>query len=200
MEGVTHVKVDTGMPAPATPSNTPASRAGSRADWPYREAKATAQHNGVKIYDDYLRRLYPGGRPTRSARVQNRVSAALFATGIWPGRLGALDVLGRRSGRLISFPVVIADFEGERYLVSMLGERANWVQNVRADEGRAVLRHGRRENVRLEEVPVEQRAPILRRYLNLAPGARPHIPVTSAAPIEEFERVAAEFPVFRIAS
>jgi len=51
--------------------------------------------------------------------------------------------------RLPEFPVAIADFEGERYLVSMLGKNANWVRNLRAAGGQAVLRHGRRESVRL---------------------------------------------------
>ena len=36
------------------------------------------------------------------------------------------------------------------------------------------------------------------RYLELAPGARPHVPVDPGAPIEEFERVAPHYPVFRI--
>jgi hypothetical protein len=95
--------------------------------------------------------------------------------------------------------VVITDWEGERYLVSMLGETASWVRNVRAAGGRAVVRHGRRETVRLEEVAVERRPPILRRYLALAPGARPHIPVDRHAPLEEFEAIAPQIPVFRIA-
>jgi len=72
--------------------------------------------------------------------------------------------------------VVIADYEGERYLVSMLGKEANWVRNVQAAGGMAVLRHGGRKAVRLEEVPVDARSAILRRYLAVAPGARPHIP------------------------
>jgi hypothetical protein len=61
-----------------------------------------------------------------------------------------------------------------------------------------VLRHGRREAVRLDEVEPGARAPILRRYLALAPGARAHIPVDRRAPLEEFDRVAAQIPVFRI--
>jgi hypothetical protein len=80
----------------------------------------------------------------------------------------------------------------------MLGERANWVRNLRADDGRAMLRHGRKEAVRLDEVPVAQRPPILRRYLEVAPGGRPHIPVDRRAPVEEFERVAPQIPVFSI--
>ncbi|MFB4320600.1 hypothetical protein [Actinomadura sp. 21ATH] len=40
--------------------------------------------------------------------------------------------------------------------------------------------------------------PILRRYLQCAPGARPHVPVDVRAPLEEFERIAEHTPVFRI--
>jgi hypothetical protein len=82
----------------------------------------------------------------------------------------------------------------------MLGDETSWVRNVRAAGGRAVLRHGRREPVALEEVPVERRPPILRRYLQVAPGARPHVPVDRHAPVEDFAAVAPRVPVFRIAT
>jgi hypothetical protein len=153
----------------------------------------------VTRYHDYLRWLYRGGHPNRFARFQNRASAIAFAWGVWPTRLAALEVRGRRSGKIISFPVVIADHDRERYLVAMLGEGSNWVLNVRAAHGNAVLRHGRRERVRLEEVAIADRPPIIRRYLAVAPGARPHIEVDRGAPIEEFERIAPSTPVFRIA-
>jgi hypothetical protein len=52
--------------------------------------------------------------------------------------------------------------------------------------------------VRLDEVDVADRPPVLKRYLALAPGARGHIPVDRHAPVEAFEDVAARFPVFRI--
>jgi deazaflavin-dependent oxidoreductase (nitroreductase family) len=152
----------------------------------------------VKTYDNYLRWLYRGGRPNRFARLQNRGSAIAFAAGIWPNRAATLELRGRRSGRSISFPVVIADYGGERYLVSMLGEDANWVRNLRAAGGRAVLRHGRREAVDLEEVSMDTRPAILRRYLAVAPGARPHLPIDRHAPLEDFERIAPQVPVFRI--
>ena len=143
--------------------------------------------------------MYRRGRPHRLARVMNRVSAIHFASGLLaPKGWVTLEVRGRRTGRLISFPVVVVDHEGGRYLVAMLGQEANWAKNVRADGGRAVLRHGRREAVRLEEVDAGARAPILRRYLALAPGARPHIPVDRHAPLEDFQRIAAQIPVFRI--
>ena len=83
-------------------------------------------------------------------------------------------------------------------MVSMLGEDVNWVRNLRAADGHAVLQHGRTEAVRLEEVDVPDRAPILRRYVQVAPGARPHIPAGPQAPLAYFERISPDFPVFRI--
>lgn len=152
----------------------------------------------MRRYSDYLRWLYRDGRPNRFARLQNRGSALVFAAGILPRRAAMLEIRGRRSGRIIRFPVVIADLGAERYLVSMLGANANWVRNLRAANGRAVLRHGRREPVHLEEVPPSDRAPVLRRYLQVAPGARPHIPVGREASLPEFERISADYPVFRV--
>ncbi|MHA6781936.1 nitroreductase/quinone reductase family protein [Pseudonocardia saturnea] len=149
------------------------------------------------VVDGYLRRLYAGGRPNRVARVLNRVSARLYALGIGPRRLVTLQVRGRRTGRLITFPMVVADLAGERYLVSMLGEQTNWVQNLRAAGGSAVLLHGRREVVHLEEVEAAERPPILRRYLECAPGARAHLPVHRAS-VAAFERIATQTPVFRL--
>jgi len=152
----------------------------------------------MRQYERYLRWLYKGGRPNRFARMQNSSTAVAFAAGILPRRAAALEIRGRRTGRVISFPVVITDLDGERYLVSMLGGEVNWVRNLRAAGGSAVLRHGRREYVRLEEVDTARRAPILRRFLQVAPGARPHIPVDRRADLAEFERIAAGYPVFRI--
>ena len=142
--------------------------------------------------------MYRGCHPNRLARLLNRGWAIAYSAGLWPRRLATLEVAGRRTGRIVSFPVVIADHEGERYLVAMLGEAADWPRNVRAASGRALLRHGRREAVRLEEVEPAARPPILRRYLAVAPGARAHMPVDRNAPIEDFEQIAAQVPVFRI--
>jgi hypothetical protein len=141
---------------------------------------------------------YRGGHPQRWARIENRLWAIAFAAGVMPKRSAELEVIGRKSGRLISLPVAIADYRGERYLVAMLGEKTNWVLNVRAAAGQAVLRHGHREEVRLVEDFSDQRAAVLRRYLAVAPGARPHFPVDRHAPLEEFERIAGRYPVFRI--
>lgn len=125
----------------------------------------------------FTRWLYRGQRPNWIARIANRVTAAVASSGVTSNYMETLEVTGRKSGRTFSLPVVIAIVEGERYLVSMLGENVQWVQNVRAAGGKAVLRSGGREQVQLEEVPAERRAPILKAYLQRAPGARPHVPI-----------------------
>jgi F420H(2)-dependent quinone reductase len=160
----------------------------------------TGQQRGLSQWLYSVKRwMYRGGRPGRLAKAMNWVSAVQFSAGLLsPRRAVTLEVPGRRTGRLISFPLVVADYEGERYLVSMLGNDANWVHNVRAAGGLAALRRGGRETVRLMEVEAGARAPILRRYLALAPGARPHVPVNRKAPLAEFERIAEQYPVFRI--
>jgi hypothetical protein len=142
--------------------------------------------------------LYRGGHPNRLAGLLNRGHAALYALGVRPNWLVRLEVVGRRSGRIITLPLVMAVIGGERYLVSMLGQNVDWVCNVRAAGGRCVLRHGRREEVCLVEVPVELRAPVLKAYLQCAPGARPHVPVDKDSPLSEFENIASQIPVFRV--
>ncbi len=144
--------------------------------------------------------FYRGGRPNRLARLLDRATAALYARGVAPNRLVTLEVAGRSSGRIVMLPLVMTVVGGERYLVSMLGGGANWVRNVRAARGEVVLRHGRRERVRLEEVEPERRAPVLKAYLHRAPNARAHLPVGKNAPLAEFERVASGYPVFRVVS
>ncbi|HEX8035837.1 MAG TPA: nitroreductase/quinone reductase family protein [Ktedonobacterales bacterium] len=151
--------------------------------------------------DAFRQWMYRGQRPNWLARALNRATVALASS-----RFGAkygmvtLEVIGRTSGRTILLPVVVVVVDGQRYLVSMLGDNVQWVKNVRAASGRAVLHSGGNEEVHLEEIPVEQRAPILKAYLHRAPGARSHIPVNQDAPLAEFEKIAAAYPVFRLVS
>ncbi|MGE5222006.1 MAG: nitroreductase/quinone reductase family protein, partial [Omnitrophica WOR_2 bacterium] len=141
---------------------------------------------------------YRGGRPNRLAQIINRGWAWIHSLGLFPETLVTLEVAGRKSGKTISFPLAMVNRNGERYLVSMLGEQANWVRNVRAAGGKARLRHGITESVILEEVDASQRAPILKAYLQIAPGAQPHISVSKDAPVSEFEKIASQYPVFRL--
>lgn len=150
------------------------------------------------IFAVFKRWEYRDGQPNTLAKMQNRFWAILHSSGILPDGFVTLEVVGRKSGKVISFPLAMIVMNGERYLVSMLGEEANWVRNVKAAGGRARLQHGISEQVLLEEVDVGKRAPILKAYLQIAPGARPHIPVGKDAPIAEFEKIESEYPVFRL--
>ena len=142
--------------------------------------------------------MYRGGHPNIFAKIQNRGWEILHSLGIFPDRFVTLEVGGRKSGKIVRFPLAMTVMNGERYLVSMLGEETNWVRNVRAASGKARLVHGISEQVLLEEVDISQRAPILKAYLSLAPGARPHIPISKDAPLSEFEKIVSKYPIFRL--
>jgi deazaflavin-dependent oxidoreductase (nitroreductase family) len=143
--------------------------------------------------------LYRGGHPNWLARQMNRLGALQYSRALLsPTEAVTLHVRGRSTGKTITFPLVLVEHDGEHYLVSMLGPDANWVRNVHAAGGRAVLERGTRRDVLLEDVPVDRRGPILRDYLAVAPGARAHLPIDRHAPLSDFSRIADEFPVFRV--
>lgn len=147
----------------------------------------------------FRRWMYRGQRPNWLARKLNRVDVLLSSWSVAADHgLATLEVTGRATGRPISLPVAVTFVDGQRYLVSMLGENVQWVKNVRAAGGRAVIRGRTREEVRLEEVPTDQRAPILKAYLRQAPGARDHMRVSMDAPLAEFAKVASDYPTFRL--
>jgi deazaflavin-dependent oxidoreductase (nitroreductase family) len=145
-----------------------------------------------------MRLFYRNWHPTRLGRWLNRMQGWWSSLGLPPRLVATLEVRGRTSGRLRANPVVIATAEGKRYLVSMLGQDSDWVKNVDAARGDAVLRQGRRQRVHLVPVPAEQRAPILREYVRIAPSGRQHFPVAVAAPLSDFAAIAEHYPVYRI--
>lgn len=144
-----------------------------------------------------LRLFYRGWRPTRLGRGVNRLAAWWSGLGLQRTQ-AALEVRGRISGRWRSTPVVIANVDGSDYLVSMLGARSEWVRNVDAANGDAVIRQGRRRSVHLVPVPAAERAPILREYVRVATNGRAHFPLPVGAPLSEFEALADRYPVYRI--
>ncbi|BEL05327.1 hypothetical protein Q0Z83_035180 [Actinoplanes sichuanensis] len=150
------------------------------------------------LSEDRLRAMYSGGRGNTTARRFARFWAAVFGAGLVPRRWITLEVPGRRTGRPTRFPLGMTDWQGHSYLVPMLGEDCNWVRNVRAADGRAVIRHRGARSCRLVEIPAAERAPILRSFLQQIPGARPHLPVSRDAPIEAFSAISDRYPAFRV--
>ena len=139
--------------------------------------------------------------PRRSIARVNRAVAWLAACGLTPKDTVALEVPGRRSGRRRRTAVVWAECEGRRYLVSLAGQ-AEWVRNVRAAHQKATIRRRRARRVELVEVPIDQRAPILKAYLSKrafskspAYEAREFFGVSPHASLEELAAIADQYPV-----
>ena len=153
---------------------------------------------GLLYSDERLRRMYPGGRADPTARRLSHFWATAFRLGLLPRRWVTVEVAGRSSGRPVRFPLGMARSGDAWYLVSMLGENCNWVRNVRAAGGHAVLRRRSAVPCELIEVPAAQRPPILKRYVEQVPGGRPHIPVDRRAAVAAFEAIADRHPVFRV--
>lgn len=145
-----------------------------------------------------MRLFYRDWQPTRLGRWVNRVQGWWSSLGLPPSFVATLEVRGRTSGRRRATPIVIATVEGTRYLVSMLGPGSGWVKNVEAAGGKAALRHGRLERIQLSLIPPEERAPVLREYVRIAPSGRQHFPLPVGAPLSEFAAIAAHYPVYRI--
>lgn len=102
-----------------------------------------------------MRLYYRDWRPTRLGRRVNRFACWWSGLGFPPKFQAVLEVRGRASGHRRSAPVVIATVEGKHYLVSILGPGPDWVKNIEAANGEAVIRRGCRRRVRLVAVPPE---------------------------------------------
>ena len=150
------------------------------------------------ISDDSLRAMYPGGRADAAARRFARLWAAVFRLGLAPKRWVTLEVAGRRSGRVTRFPLGMARVGDQWYLVPCSVSDATGCRTCapRTDGPRCCI--GAPPRARLVEVPVSERAPIIKCYLARVPGARPHVPVDRHAPLADFESIAARYPVFRV--
>ena len=139
----------------------------------------------------------------RIARV-NHMVARLAVVGLTPRNTVALEVPGRQSGRLRRTSLVVAEHHSSRYLVSLAGE-SEWVRNVRANHYRASLRRLRSRPVRLVELPVAERAAVLKAYLSKrayskspAFEAREFFGVSPNASLDDLAEIADSYPVFRI--
>lgn len=154
--------------------------------------KDPAEQNG------YLRYFYRDWRPTRLGRIWSAAYAWVSELGLTPKILLALQVRSRRSGHLCSTVLAVVSHQGSRYVVSMLGNGSEWVENLRAGGGKAFIKRGRSRPVVLTEIPSRERAPILKAWCQIATSGCRHLPVPPDAPVSAFETIAADYPVFRI--
>ena len=137
----------------------------------------------------------------------NRLGVLLGRLGLVPRDVVVLKVRGRRSGRPRRTPVLRTPHAGAEHLVALAGE-SQWVRNVRAASGEAVLRRRGARPVRLVEVPVGERAPVLAAYLArarqrsgpdaAAAQARHYFGVEPGASVDDLAAIAGHYPVFRV--
>ena len=144
------------------------------------------------------RLFYRNRRPTRLGHWVSQTFCVAARLGLTPKSWVSLQVRDRASGRMRADAVVVPELEGERYVVSMFGTISDWVQNVEAAHGDAVIAHAGSVRVRLVPVPSEERAPILKEYVRVASSGRKHFPLREGAPLADFEAIAAQYPVYRI--
>jgi deazaflavin-dependent oxidoreductase (nitroreductase family) len=137
-------------------------------------------------------------RPTKLVQISNRIASWFAARGLMPAKTVQVELKGRRSGEMRTVVINSVEHEGQRYFVSTRGE-SEWVRNVRAAGGEVVIVRGGRKRARLEELPAEQRAPIIKKYLGEnALVTRRQFGLDPKAELSEFEAIAADHPVFRI--
>jgi deazaflavin-dependent oxidoreductase (nitroreductase family) len=98
-------------------------------------------------------------------RVANPFLNFLMRRGIAVSGSRVLEHRGRRTGEAHHTPVNPLTLDGAQFLVAPRGE-AEWVRNVRAADGDVALILGRTRLQRTAvEIPVEERTPVLRAYL-----------------------------------
>jgi deazaflavin-dependent oxidoreductase (nitroreductase family) len=80
-----------------------------------------------------------------------------------PALIAKLSVCGRKSGKWRTVPLVVLEEGGERYLVSYRGA-SDWALNLSAARRGRLKTKGGAEEIAVDEVPVDERPPLLRAY------------------------------------
>jgi len=136
-------------------------------------------------------------RPGALVKLSNSLTGVFAGLGLGPKKMVRIEVRGRKSGLPRSAVVNIVTVHGRRYLVAPRGN-TEWARNARA-AGELTIKRRAEERVRVEELPVEQRAPVIQAYLKENTlVTRREFGIDPKAPIEEFARIAPDHPVFRI--
>jgi deazaflavin-dependent oxidoreductase (nitroreductase family) len=127
----------------------------------------------------------------------NRLTIAMLARGVGAAPQRILTVAGRSSGLPRRTPIAIVTLGAQRYIVAGY-PKAAWVKNARA-AGRGTLSRGKAvEKVNLEEVPVSERAPVLREFFRTIRGGRSFLTIGPSATDAQVADAAREHPVFRL--
>jgi deazaflavin-dependent oxidoreductase (nitroreductase family) len=138
-------------------------------------------------------------KPSGFTKKMNSFMGWLGGRGMGPKKMVQLEVKGRKSGQPRRVAVNVVDYEGQRYLVAPRGT-TEWSRNAIAAGGVAVIKRGKAENVRLVDVPVVERVPIIRKYVRETAIVRAEFGVEPDSPIGEYQKIAEKHPTFRVDS
>lgn len=137
----------------------------------------------------------------------NHLGVAMTSLGLAPRDAITLEVRGRTSGKPRRLPILRTPYQGDDYLVSLAGE-SQWVRNVHAASGHAVIRRRGTHRVRLEEVPPRDRAEVIAAYLrratersgaeSAAKQARFYFGLDVDPSLDQIKAIVDHYPVFRI--
>ena len=137
----------------------------------------------------------------------NWLGVLLTSLGLAPRDAVTLQVRGRTSGKARRIPILRTRYQGSDYLVALAGE-SQWVRNVRAAHGHAVIRRRRTSQVRLQELAPADRGDIIAAYLHAgaersgakanADQARYYFGLEPEATPTDIAAIVDYYPVFRI--
>ncbi len=135
--------------------------------------------------------------PSSAEKLFNRAFGFLAGLGIAPSFIYLLEVRGRKSGKLYSTAVNLLELNGKQFLVAPRG-RTQWVQNAEA-AGEVTLKRGARRRYRLRSLNDSEKPQVLKAYLaNYKSAVQKFFPNPPDAPLEEFAKIAAGYPVFEL--
>lgn len=117
--------------------------------------------------------------------------------GVAPKIYYLLTVTGRRTGKPHSVPVVLVEEGKYRWLVAPYGV-VDWVKNARVSGMVNLSRRKRNENLSIQELPLEDAAPILKKYLEENPITKPYFDARVDSSLDDFVKEASSRPVFKL--
>src|SRR5215467_8053243 len=123
-------------------------------------------------------------RPGRARHAENTIMSALTRAGLVP-RSYLLTTQGRKTGQPRTNPVVPVEHDGRRWLVAPYGP-VSWVHNARATGRVSLTRRRETHDYTIREVPPGEAAPVLKRYVRIAPATRAYFQATKDSPLEDF--------------
>lgn len=137
----------------------------------------------------------------------NRLGVFITWLGLGPRDSVTLEVRGRTSGKPRRLPILRTPYRGDDYLVALAGE-SQWVRNVRAASGAAIIRRRGTHRVHLEEIAPGERAGVIAEYLRrgeqrggaaaAAKQARFYFGLEPDPSLDEIKAIVDYYPVFRI--